>query len=150
MSLFETHFKDNTRSRSTINTENRSGYQSPEPLMLTLCLEEDSILVGKAVLDVLEHPKQMQMLINDERKMLLLQACTVNDREAVIIPPSPLPHFEISGHSLLKRIRRLTGWTDDLPRVVYGQYIESHSVVIFDLMMARPAQLRSPLDGGAT
>ena len=29
-----------------------------EPLMLTLCLEEDSILVSKAILETLEHPKR--------------------------------------------------------------------------------------------
>ena len=34
-----------------------------EPLMLTLCLEEDSILISKAILETLEHPKQVQMLI---------------------------------------------------------------------------------------
>ena len=91
-----------------------------EPLMLTLCLEEDSILVSKAILETLEHPKQVQMLINEERQMLLLQACTVDDREAVVIPPDTMVQFEMSGHALLRRIRRLTGWTDNQPRVIYG------------------------------
>lgn len=83
--------------------------------MLTLCLEEDSILVSKAILETLEHPKQVQMLINEEMQMLLLQACTVDDREAVVIPPEIRMQFEMSGHALLKRIRRLTGWNDDRP-----------------------------------
>ena len=43
-----------------------------EPLKLTLCLEEGSILFNKAVLDTLDHPKQVQMLINEERQMLLV------------------------------------------------------------------------------
>ena len=42
-----------------------------EPLKLTLCLEEGSILFNKAVLDTLDHPKQVQMLINEDRQMLL-------------------------------------------------------------------------------
>lgn len=121
-----------------------------EPLMLTLCLEENSILVSKAILEALEYPRQVQMLINDERKMLLLQACTVDDREAVVIPPPPLAQFEMSGHSLLRRIRKLTGWTDNNPRVIYGSYIPQHNAIVFDLCTAQLAQLQMPLDGGAT
>ena len=120
------------------------------PLMLTLCLEENSILVSKAILEALDSPKQMQMLINDERKTLLLQACTVNDREAVIIPQSSFGQFEMSGHALLKRIRKLTGWADNHPRVVYGEYVTQHKLIVFDLMLARPAELGMPLDGGMT
>ena len=118
-----------------------------EPLMLTLCLEEDSILVSKAILETLEHPKQVQMLINEERQMLLLQACTVDDREAVVIPPATMVQFEMSGHALLRRIRRLTGWTDNQPRVIYGNYIASHQAIVFDLHTAQPAELQMPLDG---
>ena len=118
-----------------------------EPLKLTLCLEEGSILFNKAVLDTLDHPKQVQMLINEERQMLLVQACTVDDREAIVIPAVTKSEFEMSGHSLLKRIRRLTGWTDELPRTVFGTYISSHNAIVFDLMTAQPADLQLPLDG---
>ena len=118
-----------------------------EPLKLTLCLEEGSILFNKAVLDTLDHPKQVQMLINEERQMLLVQACTVDDREAIVIPAVTKSEFEMSGHSLLKRIRRLTGWTDELPRTVFGTYIASHNAIVFDLMTAQPADLQVPLDG---
>ena len=118
-----------------------------EPLMLTLCLEEDSILVSKAILEALERPKQVQMLINEERQMLLLQACTVDDREAVVIPPDTIMQFEMSGHALLRRIRKLTGWADSQPRVVYGNYIASHQAIVFDLHTAQPAELRMPPDG---
>lgn len=117
-----------------------------QPLMLTLCLEENSILVSKAILEVLKFPRQVQMLINEEQKMLLLQACTVEDREAVIIPPPPLSQFKISGHSLLKRIRKLTGWADNNSRIVYGQYISQHHAVVFDLLLAKPSEVFIPLD----
>ena len=116
-----------------------------EPLKLTLCLEEGSILFNKAVLDTLEHPKQVQMLINEDRQMLLVQACTVEDREAIVIPPITKSEFEMSGHSLLKRIRRLTGWADDQPRTVFGTYIASHNAIVFDLMTARHADMQMPL-----
>ena len=118
-----------------------------EPLMLTLCLGEDSILVSRAILVALGNPRQVQMLINEERRMLLLQSCTVDDREAVVVPPVLAQQFEMSGHALLKRIRRLTGWADTQPRVIYGNYIASHQAIVFDLHTAQPAELRMPLDG---
>ena len=120
-----------------------------EPLKLTLCLEEGSILFNKAVLDTLDHPKQVQMLINEDRQMLLVQACTVDDREAIVIPAVTKSEFEMSGHSLLKRIRRLTGWTDEQPRTVFGTYIASPNAIVFDLMTAQPADLQLPPDGGS-
>ena len=99
-----------------------------EPMMLTLCLGEDSILV--------------------------LQPCGVYDREARVVQEPPMagnPYysagdFEVSGHTLLKRIRSLTGWTDDRPRVIYGQYIKSHNVMVFDLKTAQISRLQMPLD----
>ncbi len=123
-----------------------SQYHGSEPLMLTLCLDEDSILLNGAILDALEHPRQVQMLINEERKTLLLLACTVDDREAIVIPAAPMQQFEMSGHALIRRIRRLTGWTDEQPRVVYGSFIGSHRAIVFDLNTAQPAKYRMPLD----
>ena len=120
-----------------------------EPLVLTLCLEEDSILLNQAVIDALHHPRQVQMLINEEKQMLLVQACTVEDREAIVIPALRLPQFEMSGHSLLRRIRRLVKWMDERPWVVYGTYIASHNAIVFDLNSARPAMLHIPQDGGS-
>lgn len=116
-----------------------------EPLMLTLCLEEDSILVSKAIMSVLSQPRQIQMLINEDLKKLLIQACSTDDREAVVIPNSTMLQFEMSGHSLLKRIRKLTGWVDNNPRVVYGTYMPQHDVIVFDLMSAQLARLQMPL-----
>ena len=120
-----------------------------EPLILTLCLEEDSILLNQAVLDALQHPRQVQMLINEEKQMLLVQACTVDDRQAIVIPALSLPQFEMSGHSLLRRIRRLVSWMDERPWMVYGTYIPSHNAIVFDLNSAQPAMLHMPQDGGS-
>ena len=39
-----------------------------EPMMLTLCLGEDSILVSRPILEALNSPKQVQMLINEEQQ----------------------------------------------------------------------------------
>ena len=52
-----------------------------------------------------------------------------------------ISQFEMSGHSLLRRIRRLTGWTDERPRMVYGTFIASHNAIVFDLTTAEPTDL---------
>ncbi len=114
------------------------------PLMLTLCLEEESILVSSAVLEHLGHPRQIQMLINDKQRMLLLRPCDVKDKEAIVIPSYPLMQFEMSGYSLIKRIRRLTDWDNMQPRVIYGEPVPGHQAVTFDLSHALPAKLQMP------
>ena len=123
-------------------------------LMLTLCLEEDSILVSKSILDVLSSPRQIQILINEEQQSLLLQPCEMYDREARVVQAPPMggnPYynvgdFEVSGHLLLKRIRKLTGWLDDRPRVVFGTYVPKHNIIVFDLKQAQLSELQLSLN----
>ena len=117
------------------------------PLAMTLCLAEESILLNKTVLDQLCQPRQVQLLINEEQGMLLLKACSVDDREAVVIPPLPPEQFEVSGPSLLKRLRRLAGWPDNRPRQIIGIPIPTHNAIAFNLQTAIPVQLK-PSGGG--
>lgn len=122
-------------------------FMRDEPLVMTLCPEEESILLNKNVLDHLEQPRQVQILINEEQGMLLLKACSVEDREAVVIPQLPPDQLEVSGASLLKRIRRLMGWADNCPRQIMGFAIPEHYAIAFDLHSAVPVQLK-PSGGG--
>jgi len=122
-------------------------FKKDGPLVMTLCLEEESILLNKTVLDTLDQPRQVQILINEEQGMLLLKACSVEDREAVVIPQIPPDQFEVSGASLLKRIRRLTGWNDNCPRQIQGFSIPEYQAIAFDLRTAVPVQLM-PSGGG--
>ena len=125
-----------------------------EPMMLTLCLGEDSILVSRPILEALNSPKQVQMLINEEQQTLLLQPCGMYDREARVVQSPPVagnPYysagdFEVSGHTLLRRIKNMTGWADDRPRVIYGKHYPSHNVMVFDLKTAQISRLQMPLD----
>lgn len=112
-------------------------------LVMTLCLKEESILLNKAVLDQLGQPRQVQLLINEEQGMLLLKTCSIGDREAVVIPQLPPDQFEVSGASLLKRLRRLTGWLDDYPRQIHGTAIPEYEAIAFDLQTAVRVQLKS-------
>lgn len=107
---------------------------------LTLNLTEDSILLNETVLKVLDYPKQVQVLINKDEKMLLLRACTIDDQQAVVLPEEHMLRYEISGRSLLKRIRQMVGWTDDRPRVCPGEYLPAHQAIRFSLADALPAE----------
>lgn len=110
-------------------------------IILTLNLPEESILLNEGVLDALDWPKQVQILINQESKMLLLRACSMKDKQAVVIPDERVDQFEISGRAFLKKIQHLVGWEDNRPRMCYGVYIPAHQAVRFDLTDAEPLEL---------
>ena len=111
------------------------------PLLMTLNLREDSILLNDSVLNALDHPRQVQILLHKDEKMLLLRACTVDDLQAVVVPESETAMIEISGRSLLKKIRRMVGWEDDLPRLCPGEYLPAHQAIRFSLAEARPVDI---------
>ena len=111
------------------------------PIILTLNLMEDSILLNEGVLDALDWPRQVQLMSNQDAKMLLLRACTIEDKQAVVIPSDRVEQFEISGRSLLRKIRRLVGWNDDCPRLCYGEYLPAHQAIRFNLMDAEAVDL---------
>ena len=111
------------------------------PIILTLNLMEDSILLNEGVLNALDWPRQVQIMINQEAKMLLLRACTMEDKQAVVIPAEHTDQFEISGRALLKKIRRMVGWEDNYPRICYGEYLPPHQAIRFDLTNATPIDL---------
>ena len=109
---------------------------SPQ-IILTLNLMEDSILLNEGVLDALDWPRQVQILINKEEKMLLLRACTIDDQQAVVVPEERAVQFEISGRNLLRKIKHMVGWEDDRPRMCYGEYLPAHQAIRFDLKGAQ-------------
>lgn len=102
-------------------------------ITLTLNLQEDSIFLSQSVLEALDWPKQVRLLINNEERMLLLRSCTIEDSQALVMPEEPSLQIEISGRSLLRKIRRLVGWDDDRPRVCRGEYLPAHQAIRFDL-----------------
>ncbi len=110
-------------------------------LLLTLNLQEDTILLNKGILDILDHPRQVQIMINEELCSLLLRACTVDDLQAVVVPEGQVMQFEIGGRSLLKKIRKIAGWVNDEPRVCMGEYLPMHQAIRFDLLNAMPTTM---------
>ena len=109
-------------------------------LILTLNLPDDSILLNEEILTALDRPKQVQIMINDNEKMLLLRACTIDDQQAVVIPKKNNVRFEISGRSLLRKIKQLVKWNDNWPRLCYGEYLPAHQAIRFNLSDAWPIE----------
>ena len=116
-----------------------------EELAVVLDLKEDSIYVGQEVLEALGAPRQIQMMINPQQKKILIQACTVEDRDAIVVPPQPMLFFEMSGQSLLKRIKKITSWSDDQSQILYGERVPGYTAIVFDLMTAEAANSTLPL-----
>ena len=109
--------------------------------IMTLNLQEDSILLNEGVLEALDRPRQVQILLNKEEKMLLLRACTIDDLQAVVVPEEHSSAFEISGRRLLRKIRQMVGWEDNLPRLCAGEYLPAHQAIRFSLSEAQPVTL---------
>ena len=110
-------------------------------IILTLNLEEDSILLNEGILNALDWPRQIQLLINTETKQLVLRACTVEDAQAVVIEADNAQQCEISGRTLLKKISHLVGWEDKQPRMCRGEYLPAHQAVRFNLADAEKLEL---------
>lgn len=110
-------------------------------ILLTLDQFEGSILLNEGALDALDWPKHIQIYINPNEKMLLLKACSVDDQQAVVMPEERTIQFEISGRSLIKKIKHLVGWTDGNPRVCRGEYLPAHQAIRFHLTEAQAVSL---------
>lgn len=111
-------------------------------LILTLNMPEDSILLNEGILNALDWPRQIQILINEDEKVLLLRACTVEEQQAVIIPEDRTVQCEIGGRSFLRRIRRMLGWQDKRPRICYGGYLPALQAIRFSLSDAQPLDVQ--------
>ena len=110
-------------------------------IIVTLNLQDDTILLNDGVLDALGRPRQVQILVNKEEKKLLLRSCTVDDLEAVVVPEERTLQFEISCRSFLRRVRQLVKWMDYRPRMCYGEYLPAHQAILFSLQDAVPLDL---------
>lgn len=116
-----------------------------ESIILTLDPREESILLNEGVLNALDWPRQVQILINTDEKMLVLRACSVKSRQAVVIPDGEDERFEISCRSFLCKLRKLMVWEDGDPRICYGEYLPSLQAVRFSLADAVKADVEPAL-----
>ena len=113
-----------------------------DSLILTLCLQENTILISNAVIEQLGSPSLIQIRMNEADKSLLITPCEYGIRGAVVVPDNHQYQLEMPGRSLIRRIQRITEWQDDNPRVLYGVFIPQHNAIYFSLDTAQYAILQ--------
>ena len=117
-----------------------------DSLILTLCLQENTLLISNAVIEQLGSPSLIQIRMNEADKSLLITPCEYGIRGAVVVPDNHQYQLEMPGRSLIRRIQRITEWQDDNPRVLYGVFIPQHNAIYFSLDTAQYAILQPAPD----
>ena len=120
-----------------------------EPLLLTLDLRDDNVFLNDAIVKALGFPAQVQLMINNTDKTIAVKACSMTDKEAIVIPNKHTAMLEISARDLAKKIRRLTGWEDKSLRVFSGESFPLYQAVQFyldDAMLIPAVSTTEPPD----
>lgn len=107
-----------------------------DQLLLTMNFQDETMMINDGILNALGRPKQVQILLNDESKRLLLRPCEIDSNQAVVIPAEHIIQVEIGARRLLKKIRKLAGWETEQPRICAGEFVDEHKAVFFDLTRA--------------
>ena len=102
-------------------------------LLLTLNFKDSTVMLNEGILDVLGRPRQVQVMLNEEMKRLLMRPCELDSAQAVVIPAEHVIQVEIGARSLLRRIRRIAGWDTEKPRICIGSLIPDYQAVCFEL-----------------
>ena len=89
-------------------------------ILLTMNFQENAIMMNEGVLDALQRPQQVQLMVNEEEKMLLMKPCGTQSKDAFVFTPNRIMCVEIDGSALLKSLKRIAGWTSDEPRICPG------------------------------
>ena len=105
-------------------------------LLLTMNFHDETMMLNEGILEALGRPRQVQILLNDESRRLVLRPCDVNSSQAVVIPTGSILQVELGGRQLLRRIRKLAGWDTEQPRICVGEFIQEYQAVCFDLVRA--------------
>ena len=110
-------------------------------MILTLNLKEGLFTLDENTLNALGRPRQVQLLINVKKEMLVLRACGTKDSQAIVLPTESVISTDISGRSLLRKIRSHMKWEDDTSRECTVRYFPMHKAVSFNLSEARKTDI---------
>lgn len=106
-------------------------------IKLVLNLKEGLFTLNEGTLNALGRPRQVQLLINVKKKILVLRACSTEAAQAIVLLSEHVISTDISGRTLLKKIRQQMGWEDEMTRECTGNYFPMHQAVSFDLSRVR-------------
>ena len=102
-------------------------------IILSLDLKEGLFTLNEGTIEALGRPRQVQILINMQEKMLVLRACGTEDIEAVVLPSEKTIATEIGARSIMKQIKQKMNWNDDRARECIGVCYLEIKAVCFDL-----------------
>ena len=113
-----------------------------DSLILTLCLKENTLLISNAIVEQLGFPALIQIRISESDRSMLVQPCEYGIRGAIVIPDNQSYQMEMPAGTLIRRIKKITEWTDDNPRVLCGVFIPPLNAIYFGLDTAQYAILQ--------
>ena len=86
---------------------NEGVWQMNDSLMLTLGLEENTLLLSNDVLRQLGSPPMIQIRISESDRSLLVQPCAYGTRGAIVVPDRQMYQLETPADTLVRHIRSL-------------------------------------------
>ncbi len=107
-----------------------------DELILGLDFSEQTLVLSDSIIEALGHPEYIQLCLDEEKCHLMIRACGKEETQAIVLEPGTV---EISGRSVMKKVKQLLSWSDDPPRLAYGVSLPAYNAVLFDLRDAEPA-----------
>lgn len=89
----------------------------------------------QSILDM-GYPKRIRILINPEKKELVLQPCNVYEKLAFKVPNDfgdNTHGLELSSISLTDLLTDTMGWKKDVHYRIRGRYIKKENIIVFPL-----------------
>lgn len=102
-------------------------------LLLTMNFRDGTMMLNEGILEALGRPKQVQIMLNEEAKRLLLRPCGIDSDQAVVLPSEHEVLAEVGAKRILRRLGKLAGWETEQPRICIGEEIKEYQAVCFDL-----------------
>ncbi len=105
-------------------------------MTITFNWNDSLIEVDNSVWKTLGKPKYVQLMINEEKKLVGFKPCEIDCEQVLVMPDSEVQIIEIPAKTLLRKVWRLMGWETQNPRVCVGLFLSVHHVIVFDLCEA--------------
>lgn len=120
------------------------------PIAITFCYRRGRAIIYKSVITVLGNPDYIRMLINPAERVLIVQVCDQQERNAIEVPRNLRKDgvsFGINSVALLESMTRLMGWSKQLTYRVKGELQAESGLVVF---LLDQAVVVNEADGGET
>ena len=118
-------------------------------IAITLHCKRNRIRIFKDVVLAMGDPKYVRLLVNPEKKLLCVQACTKAEIRSFKVPDKNTTKddryfFEINSKELIDKIRMCVPHFDEKGTyTVFGQQVPEERLALFDLSAARKSAYKN-------